>query len=890
MGNVGGYAIYNPLCTIGGVVVKGKLSVTEKVNATIETWDNDGENAGRFQPEINAGKGGGYVVFKLEFFDAATNQPVYLANFNVTGVDCDGNNDYQEYYKFSNLSTSGYNGYLIDSHNDLSCIQLNSPETDVLRFIGRKTESAGFSINNESSFLVNFNAPTNQVSWEMGAFCPPSGYDCSNLPSVPNNNSNTDPIVRQFSAQIGPGHQYSLPKPYANNDTFAICLPIDQDITVLNVLSNDLYGVNNASTDDVDIAIISQNNPSQGITLNTSTGNVILNAGTVANTYSIVYEICNKPEGNVTPNCSQATVTITVNPLPVALLLTGSSVCQGEHTTITSSTSVSGVSYQLFNNDNEIVGSPKSGTGAVLSWTDIPEGTGYYVAATNTSTDCESTSNSVDVVVNSLPGNANLNADSPICYGEDAIFTISGDAGDIVTYSGAANGTKTLDSNGEATVTISNATSDITLSLTGVSNTTCERTLDDSKTVTVNPIYSGIDVQTACDSYQWIDGNTYTESNNTAQFTLTNAAGCDSIVTLDLTINKSTTGTDVQTACDSYSWIDGNTYTESNNTATFTLTNAAGCDSIVTLDLTINKSTTGTDLQTACDSYSWIDGNTYTESNNTAQFILTNAAGCDSIVTLDLTINKSTTGTDVQTACDSYLWIDGNTYTESNNTATFTLTNAAGCDSIVTLDLTINKSTTGTDVQTACDSYSWIDGNTYTESNNTAQFTLTNAAGCDSIVTLDLTINKSTTGTDVQTACDSYSWIDGNTYTESNNTAQFTLTNAAGCDSIVTLDLTINKSTTGTDVQTACDSYSWIDGNTYTESNNTAQFTLTNAAGCDSIVTLDLTINKSTTGTDVQTACDSYSWIDGNTYTESNNTAQFTLTNAAVAILSLLWI
>jgi len=50
----------------------------------------------------------------------------------------------------------------------------------------------------------------------------------------------------------------------------------------------------------------------------------------------------------------------------------------------------------------------------------------------------------------------------------------------------------------------------------------------------------------------------------------------------------------------------------------------------------------------------------------------------------------ATTGTDVQTACDSYTWIDGNTYTSDNNTATHTLTNAAGCDSIVTLDLTIN--------------------------------------------------------------------------------------------------------------------------------------------------------------------------------------------------------
>ena len=47
--------------------------------------------------------------------------------------------------------------------------------------------------------------------------------------------------------------------------------------------------------------------------------------------------------------------------------------------------------------------------------------------------------------------------------------------------------------------------------------------------------------------------------------------------------------------------------------------------------------------------------------------------------------------------CDTYTWIDGNTYTSSNNTATFTLTNAAGCDSVVTLDLTILNSTTGVD-------------------------------------------------------------------------------------------------------------------------------------------------------------------------------------------------
>ncbi len=303
--------------------------------------------------------------------------------------------------------------------------------------------------------------------------------------------------------------------------------------------------------------------------------------------------------------------------------------------------------------------------------------------------------------------------------------------------------------------------------------------------------FTSSETQSVCDSYIWpVNGNTYTTSGIYTE-TLTTGEGCDSVVTLNLSILQDTSVTDVQTACESYTWIDGNTYTASNNTATHTLSNAAGCDSIVTLNLTINQPSTGTDVQTTCDPYTWIDGNTYTASNNTATHTLTNALGCDSIVTLNLTIGN-TTGTDVQFACDSYTWLDGNTYTADNNTATHTLTNMAGCDSVVTLDLTVNSSSAGTDVQVACDSYTWIDGNTYTSDNNTATYTLTNAAGCDSVVTLNLTVNSSNTGTDVQVACDSYTWIDGNTYTSDNNTATYTLTNAAGCDSVVTLNLTIN--------------------------------------------------------------------------------------------------
>ena len=251
---------------------------------------------------------------------------------------------------------------------------------------------------------------------------------------------------------------------------------------------------------------------------------------------------------------------------------------------------------------------------------------------------------------------------------------------------------------------------------------------------------SSTDLISTCDSLTWIDGNTYTTSTNLPIYNASNSQGCDSAVTLDLTINYSNFLTDFQSTCSSYTWVDGITYTSSTNAPIYTFTNIYGCDSIVNLDLTINSNFI-VDTLNACNAYTWVDGITYTSSTNTPTYTFTNVNGCDSVVNLDLTINNSNTGTDFQTACDTYLWIDGNTYTLSTNTPTYTTTNTYGCDSVVTLDLTINNSSNGTDVQTACDTYTWIDGNTYTLSTNTPTYNLTNTFGCDSVINLDLTLN-----------------------------------------------------------------------------------------------------------------------------------------------------
>lgn len=254
---------------------------------------------------------------------------------------------------------------------------------------------------------------------------------------------------------------------------------------------------------------------------------------------------------------------------------------------------------------------------------------------------------------------------SAVCQGETVTLSIASgslnDAASWVWYEGACGGT--MIGTGAAILVTPSATT--TYFVRGEGNcstvTTCA-----SQSITIHPISYGTDVQTACDSFLWIDGNTYGASNTTATHTLTNAAGCDSIVTLNLTILSSSTGTDVQTACGSYTWIDGNTYASNNTTATHTLLNAVGCDSIVTLNLTILNASSGIDTQSACDSYTWIDGNTYNTSNNSATHTLTNAAGCDSIVTLNLTIQTNTINPAV-TSTDgvNYAAVDntpGNTY------------------------------------------------------------------------------------------------------------------------------------------------------------------------------------------------------------------------------------
>ncbi len=389
----------------------------------------------------------------------------------------------------------------------------------------------------------------------------------------------------------------------------------------------------------------------------------------------------------------------------------------------------------------------------------------------------------------------------------------------------------------------------------------------------------------SCGEYNAPSGTATYTSNGTYTDVIPNAAGCDSILTLHVSINEPVYETEHIDVCSDYTWAENNqTYTTSGTYYT-QYVGANGCDSVRVLDLVIHNGSNSISHVSACEIYTWpVNGQTYTTSGVYTE-TYQNVLGCDSVVTLDLDIGYPVFDVVSEQACGSFYWEEsGETYTTSGTYNVFKHVDGQPCPDYYQLNLTVHPEATISQSETACGSYTWpVNGNVYTNSGSYTGY-ISNSTGCDTLVTLDLVITEPVQSEDVIFTCaNSYTWVNGVTYTSNNNTATMTYQTVNGCDSIVTLDLYFQSTQDATETVTSCGPYTWINGVTYlqTPTGTPPSVTHTNSHGCDQITYLNLTILEPTSGTQTVTACGSYTWIDGNTYTSSNNTATHTLTNAA---------
>ena len=388
-------------------------------------------------------------------------------------------------------------------------------------------------------------------------------------------------------------------------------------------------------------------------------------------------------------------------------------------------------------------------------------------------------------------------------------------------------------------------------------------------------VFDTITLAPICDSLLAPSGTKYFTTSGTYNDTLTSQIyPCDSILTLHLTINKSSDTILYDTVCNSYlspsqndTWLTSDTYYD-------TITNATNCDSFITIHLIVNAVRDTLFNQTACDTFYSPSGKKVT-AIGTHYDTLFDYTGCDSILyTIYLTdVFPITYHSIIDTVCANYTAPSGTILTVSGiYPDTLSNQNAFGCDSIITINLTVQQ-TYDTIDSIVCNSYISPSGKVWTTSGNRLD-TLAgnNQFNCDSIILINLTVNNLASEIVTETHCDAFTTASGITYFTS-GTYYDTLQTTQQCDSFITYNITINYSSYDTITASFCDRYVATSGAIFTQSGTFYDIT-SNSIGCDSLTTLQLTFNgfpsvnvssatiQGTTTLSSTTTASTYQWLN----------------------------
>ncbi len=361
--------------------------------------------------------------------------------------------------------------------------------------------------------------------------------------------------------------------------------------------------------------------------------------------------------------------------------------------------------------------------------------------------------------------------------------------------------------------------------------------------LTVHPLKFTTLNPSICNGESFSMGGVDYSSTGTYQTTLTQAAtGCDSIVTLNLTVLPTPETFLTPSICDGESFTVGNMNYQTAGIYTQVLTAANGCDSTVHLDLTVLDVPETFLVQSICQGETFLVGSSgYSQSGDFTD-ILTAANGCDSIVYLDLTVLPTSASTIDVLICEGETYsLDGVDYGTTGQFAAV-LAAANGCDSTVTLNLTVAPVQQTGIVASICESGSYSVGSSVYDQTGVYRDTLTTVFGCDSIVVLDLTVTDFYQTNLTATLCEGESFTVGSNVYETTGFYTDQFTSQDGCDSFVNLNLTILPIPVTDLTPAICAGESYQVGNSTYTASGIYQDILTAATGCDSIVNLNLTV------------------------------------------------
>ena len=290
-----------------------------------------------------------------------------------------------------------------------------------------------------------------------------------------------------------------------------------------------------------------------------------------------------------------------------------------------------------------------------------------------------------------------------------------------------------------------------------------------------------------CVSYQVPSKKRTITKSGTYNDTIMSWRGCDSVMTINVTILKPTGSAQTYYSCDSfkspYSYIvyrKSGKYQEK-------LKNSVGCDSIISMTVNIIKKDTTIYTYNNCEFVKLKNGKTVYKSGVYIDS-LKNFRGCDSFIMHVVKVRNKTMAKANLKIC-RFVICPSNTNKVFRSAGTFydTITNFAGCDSIIEYTVT-SKSTYGTVAISACSSYkspskkyTWSTSGTYYDT-----LVNKNSAGCDSFMTIKLTLNPSKNESLNVESCRYYICPSGKLISKS-SVLYDTLKFKSGCDSVIYL-------------------------------------------------------------------------------------------------------
>ncbi|MGE0079537.1 MAG: T9SS type A sorting domain-containing protein [Bacteroidales bacterium] len=310
-------------------------------------------------------------------------------------------------------------------------------------------------------------------------------------------------------------------------------------------------------------------------------------------------------------------------------------------------------------------------------------------------------------------------------------------------------------------------------------------------------------------SFYW-EGTDYTTPGDYTMV-LQSTFGCDSIVTLHLSINPTFNEEFSESICQGHSFYwEGTDYTTPGD-YTKVLQSTFGCDSTVTLHLSVNPTFNEEFSESICQGHSFYwEGTDYTTQGDYTR-VLQSTFGCDSTVTLHLSVNPTFNEEFSESICQghSFYW-EGTNYTIPGD-YTRVLQSTFGCDSTVTLHLSVNPTFNEEFSESICQGHSFYwEGTDYTTPGDYTKV-LQSTFGCDSTVKLHLSVNPLPTVSitqipgngqvtlDAGYGFSSYLWTPETQYTQTiivtkDGTYSVLVTNQLGCEASTSTNVTITNS------------------------------------------------------------------------------------------------